>query len=48
MIVNQGEDEHAAQWKMLEQYELKAVFSFRHESCLFSYSLPRYVIVGIK
>ncbi len=48
VIVNQGEDEHSTQMKLLETHCLQPVHVFRHESVLFSYYLPRYVIVGIK
>lgn len=45
IIVNQGEDEHAAQKQLLAGLNVKPIVAFRHESVLYEYDLPRYGLV---
>jgi hypothetical protein len=45
IIVNQGEAEHDAQRELLQKAGIAPAAAFRHESLLYRYELPRYVLV---
>jgi SAM-dependent methyltransferase len=47
ILVNQGEAEHAAQRQMLEQQSIPVSAAFRHDSLLFQYDPPRFVLVAV-
>ncbi len=46
LIVNQGEAEHAAQKEKLAALNIIPIAAFRHESLLYEYDLPRYVLAA--
>lgn len=46
VIVNQGEQEHQAQREMLLAADIQPLVAFSHNSLLFQYDLPRYVLVA--
>lgn len=46
VIVNQGEAEHRAQRQLLESAGIPPLCAFQHASSLFSYDLPRFVLVS--
>jgi SAM-dependent methyltransferase len=46
IVVNQGEDEHQAQREMMPTANVHPIAAFRHDSLLFQYSLPRFVLVA--
>ncbi|MCB9136018.1 MAG: hypothetical protein H6636_11365 [Anaerolineales bacterium] len=48
LIVNQGEQEHIAQKEMLACAGISPVSAFQHESILFEYDLPRFVLVAVR
>jgi SAM-dependent methyltransferase len=48
VIVNQGEDEHHAEKERLKALGIKPQSAFRHDSILFHYDIPRYVLTGQK
>lgn len=48
LIINQGEKEHIAQKEMLVKAGISPVKAFQHESVLFQYDLPRYVLVALR
>lgn len=48
LIVNQGEQEHQAQKEMLIRAGISPVRAFRHESILYQYDLPRFVLVAVQ
>lgn len=48
VIVNQGEAENRKQRDELDELDIPILSSFKHESTLFSYEIPRYVILVIK
>jgi hypothetical protein len=48
IIVNQGEEEHTAQRAMLAGQGIPIVAAYRHDSVLFKYDLPRFVLVATK
>jgi SAM-dependent methyltransferase len=48
IIVNQGEDEHQAEKERLKALDIKPLTAFRHDSILFHYDIPRFVLTGQK
>ncbi|MBI3764694.1 MAG: hypothetical protein HY260_22875 [Chloroflexi bacterium] len=48
VIVNQGEAEHRAQRDLLQSAAIHPLAAYRHESTLFQYDLPRWVLVVVK
>jgi hypothetical protein len=48
IIANQGEAEHAAQRNLLTQAGASPAAAFRYESPLYTYDLPRYLLVAIQ
>jgi hypothetical protein len=48
VIVNQGEAEHKAQCTLLTAQAIPIVTAYRHDSALFKYDLPRFVLVATK
>ncbi len=48
LIVNQGEAEHNTQRDLLDLNGIRPAAAGRHDSLLFSYDLPRYVLVAVK
>jgi hypothetical protein len=48
LIVNQGEAEHNTQRDLLDLNGIVPAAAGRHDSLLFSYDLPRYVLVAVK
>jgi SAM-dependent methyltransferase len=45
ILINQGEEEHNAQVKMLKELDILPIAAFRHDSTLFHYDLPRFALV---
>jgi hypothetical protein len=45
LIANQGEAEHAEQQRLLEGCGIPITTGFRHDSLMFAYRLPRYMLV---
>ncbi len=45
-IVNQGDEEHRRESEMLRAAGIFPLAAFRHDSLLFAYELPRYVVVA--
>lgn len=48
VIVNQGEAEHAAQRRAIDALGAPVAAAYRHDSTLYTYDLPRYVLVCAK
>jgi SAM-dependent methyltransferase len=48
VVANQGEDEHRAQREMLERSGIPVSAAFRHDSLLFQYEIPRWVLVSLR
>lgn len=48
LIINQGEKEHIAQKEMLASIGISSVSAFQHESILYQYDLPRFVLAAVR
>ena len=48
LIVNRGHREHQAQSDLFSAAGIKPLSAYRHESLLFEYDLPRFVIVATR